>query len=320
MHAAFGVVMRGEATPVEAAALLMGLRARGESAEEMAGAARALRDAMVVLPAARPEELVDTCGTGGGTVPTFNISTAAAFVAAAAGVRIAKHGNRSFTSRCGSADVIEALGIPLDVPIDVLASALDQAGIVFMFAPAMHPAMRHLAPVRRELGVPTIMNAIGPLANPAAVRRQVVGVGDAARLERIAEAVRTLGALHTMVVHGDPGLDEISPLGRTAVIEICGDAVQRWTVDPADYGLDGGTAVELQAGDPRENAAMILRVLHGQAPRAARSAVALNAAAAIYVGGRAPTFAEAVAVATTTLDAGSGAATLDRMREAYRGR
>jgi anthranilate phosphoribosyltransferase len=323
MHAAFGVVMRGEATPVQAAALLMGLRARGESADELAGAARALRDAMVVLPADRPDELVDTCGTGGGAVSTFNISTAAAFVAAAAGVRVAKHGNRSFTSRCGSADVIEALGVPLDVPVEVLAEVLDRAGIVFMFAPAMHPAMRHLAPIRRELGVPTIMNAVGPLANPAAARRQVIGVGDPARLELVAAAVRTLGTAHTLVVHGAPGLDEISPLGPTAVIEICGDAaaaateVRRWSIDPADHGLAGGAASELAAGDPAENAVLITRVLRGDAPPAARAAVALNAGAAIYVAGRAATYSEAVTIACATLDAGRGFDALRQMLAVY---
>jgi anthranilate phosphoribosyltransferase len=317
MHAAFGVVMRGEATPAQAGALLMGLRARGESADELAGAALALRDAMMVLPASRPDELVDTCGTGGGVVPTFNISTAAAFVAAAAGVRVAKHGNRSFTSRCGSADVIEALGVPLDASVEVMAAVLDRTGIVFMFAPAMHPAMRHLAPIRRELAVPTIMNAIGPLANPAAARRQVIGVGDPARLELVAEAARTLGAEHTLVVHGEPGLDEISPLGATAVIEICGDTMRRWSIDPAAHRLGGGVAADLEAGDPTENAALITRALRGDAPPAARAAVALNAAAAIYVAGRAATYAEAVTLAIEALDAGRGYSALERMRAAY---
>jgi anthranilate phosphoribosyltransferase len=317
MHAAFGVVMRGEATPVQAAALLMGLRARGETADELAGAARALRDAMVALPASRPDELVDTCGTGGGTVSTFNISTAAAFVAAAAGVRVAKHGNRSFTSRCGSADVIEALGVPLDVAVDVMAEVLDRAGVVFMFAPAMHPAMRHLAPVRRELAVPTIMNAIGPLANPAAVTRQVIGVGDAARLDLMADAAAALGAVHTLVVHGAPGLDEISPLGITTVIEICGRERRRWSIDPAHQGLAGGTASELAAGDPAENAAIITRVLRGEGSPTARAAVALNAGAAIYVAGRVASYGEAVTVARQTLDAGRGLEALRRMLAAY---
>ena len=319
MHAAFGVVMRGEATPAQAAGLLMGLRARGESADELAGAARALRDAMLPLVVPRADELVDTCGTGGGSLSTFNISTAAAFVAAAAGVRVAKHGNRSFTSRCGSADVIEALGVPLDVPVAVMAEVLTRAGIVFMFAPLMHPAMRHLGPIRKELAVPTIMNAIGPLANPASARRQVIGVGDPARLELMAAAVRTLGTTHALVVHGAPGLDEISPLGRTDVIEICGDIeVRRWSIDPAEYGLAGGTADALAAGGPTENAALITQVLRGQGPPAARAAVALNAAAAIYVAGRAPSYGDAVTIAVAALDAGQGFDAFEQMLTAYR--
>jgi anthranilate phosphoribosyltransferase len=318
MHAAFGVIMAGEATPVEAAAILMGLRSRGESADELAGAARALRDAMRPLVVPRPDELVDTCGTGGGSLSTFNISTAAAFVAAGAGVRVAKHGNRSFTSRCGSADVIEALGVPLDVSVDVMAEVLERSGIVFMFAPLMHPAMRHLAPIRRELAVPTIMNAVGPLANPASASRQVIGVGDPARLELMAAAVRTLGTRHALVVHGEPGLDEVSPLGITSVIEICGDSeTRRWSIDPADHGLAGGTPASLAAGAPAENAALITRVLRGEGPLAARAAVALNAAAAIYVAGRAATYGEAVTTALATLDAGGGHDAFHRMLAAY---
>ena len=183
-RAAFGAVMSGEATPAQLAALLVGLRVKGETADEVAGAADALRGAMVHLDADRPDDLVDTCGTGGGAVPTFNISTAAALLAAGLGVRIAKHGNRSFTSQCGSADVLEALGVPIDVGADVMARALRDAGIVFMFAPLMHPAMRHVGPVRRELAIPTVMNIVGPLANPASAGRQVVGVADARRVPR----------------------------------------------------------------------------------------------------------------------------------------
>src|SRR6266704_2591437 len=181
-EAAFTVVMKGEATAVQVAALLSSLRATGESPEVVAGVVRAMRSAMVSLSAEDPDELVDTCGTGGGAVSTFNISTAAAIVAAGAGGRIAKHGNRSFTSRCGSADVLEALGVPIEVTVPVMERALRDAGIVFMFAPLMHPAMRHVGPVRRELGVQTVMNMVGPLANPAHAGRQVVGVSDERRL------------------------------------------------------------------------------------------------------------------------------------------
>src|SRR6266850_8594252 len=189
----FDVVMRGEATPAQVAALLVGLRVKGETAEEVAGAARALRDAMVRVPA-DGAHLIDTCGTGGGSVTTFNISTAAAFVAAGAGAVVAKHGNRSFTSRCGSADVLEALGVRISLDADDAARVLREARVTFLFAPTFHPAMKHAAPVRRELGVPSVMNLLGPLANPAGVRRQVVGVADADRAPLMAGALARLGA------------------------------------------------------------------------------------------------------------------------------
>src|SRR5690349_18760036 len=205
--------MAGEATPAQIGALLVGLRVRGETPEEVAAVVRAMRNVMVVLRAERPEELVDTCGTGGGTLVTFNISTAAAMLAAGAGVRIAKHGNRSFTSLCGSADVLEALGVDIDAPLATMQRALDEAGIVFMFAPHMHPAMRHVGPVRRELAIQTVMNIVGPLANPAMAGRQVVGVAELRRMPLIAGALASLGGVHALVVHGEPGMDEISPLG-----------------------------------------------------------------------------------------------------------
>src|SRR4051812_7252350 len=229
-EAAFDVVMQGQATAVQVAALLSALRATGESPEVVAGVVRALRSAMVALDADNPEELVDTCGTGGGAVSTFNISTAAAIVAAGTGVRIAKHGNRSFTSRCGSADVLEALGVPIEGGVPVMEKALREAGIVFMFAPLMHPAMRHVGPVRRGLGIPTVMNIVGPLANPARAGRQVVGLADLERVPILAGALSALGAVHALVVHGEPGLDEVSPLGPTPVLEVKRGSTSRWTI------------------------------------------------------------------------------------------
>ena len=190
---AFGAVMNGDGTSAQISALLVGLRVKGETVAEVAGAASALRAAMTVLESDRPSDLVDTCGTGGGAVATFNISTAAALLAAGAGVPVAKHGNRSFTSKCGSADVLEALGVAIDLPVPAMRGVLERAGIVFMFAPTMHPAMRHVGPVRREIAIPTMMNLVGPLANPARVGRQVVGVADPARLDLIAGALRSLG-------------------------------------------------------------------------------------------------------------------------------
>jgi anthranilate phosphoribosyltransferase len=317
---AFGAVMNGEATPAQVAALLVGLRVKGETPDEVAGAAEALRGAMVRLPAERPDNLVDTCGTGGGTVGTFNISTAAALLAAGLGVRIAKHGNRSFTSQCGSADVLEALGVPIEVSVDVMRRALDDAGIVFMFAPLMHPAMRHVGPVRRELAIPTVMNIVGPLANPASAGRQVVGVADPQRVPLIAGALRTLGTVRALVVHGEPGMDEISPLGSTHVVEIHDGVVREWTVDPARFGYSSGRADELRGGPPAENAAAVTAVLSGSAPSTAVAAVVLNAAAALYVAPDGPReFGDAVSAAREALMDGAGMRALDRLRVAYAG-
>ncbi|HEX5581618.1 MAG TPA: anthranilate phosphoribosyltransferase [Gemmatimonadaceae bacterium] len=315
--AAFGAVMRGEASPAQVAALLVGLRVKGETAEEVAGAARALRRAMIPLPAADPEGLVDTCGTGGGSLTTFNISTAAALVAAGAGVRVAKHGNRSFTSRCGSADVLEALGVTIDAPVEVSMEVLERAGIVFMYAPLMHPAMRHVGPVRRELAIPTVMNVVGPLANPASAGRQVVGVADRARMPLLAGALAELGSQHALVVHGEPGLDEISPLGRSTVLEVRGGELNEWTIDPAALGFEEVRPEELAGGDREENAHVVAEVLAGRGSAGAQAAVALNAAAALYVAGVVASYEEGVKRAREALAAGAGAEALDRMREAY---
>ncbi|HEU4587248.1 MAG TPA: anthranilate phosphoribosyltransferase [Gemmatimonadales bacterium] len=316
---AFGVVMRGDATPVQIAALLMGLRAKGESAEEIAGAARALRDAMVPLAVDSADSLVDTCGTGGGAIGTLNVSTAAAFVVAGAGVPVAKHGNRSYTSRSGSADVLEALGVNITLSPERAGAVLREAGIVFLFAPSYHPAMRHAAPARKELGVPTIMNLLGPLANPAGVRRQVIGVADRGRAPLVAEALRRLGAVHALVVHAAVGMDEISPSGPTFIWEVRDDRVGEWTLDPAALGLASDDLQDLAGGEPADNAARIESLLVGgnaEAGSAARAAVLLNAAAALYVAGRRLTFEEAVRCAEATVREGRAAAVLERLRAA----
>jgi anthranilate phosphoribosyltransferase len=316
LTAAFGVVLAGDATPAQIAGLLIGLRVRGETPIELAAVVRALLGAMVVLPVERPEELVDTCGTGGGAINTFNISTAAALVVAGAGLRVAKHGNRSFTTQCGSADVLEALGVVIDAPVSVMAAALRDAGIVFMFAPLMHPGMRHVGPVRRELGVQTVMNMVGPLANPAHAGRQVVGVSDARRLPLIAGALRELNTVHAMVVHG-AGMDEISPFGDTEVVEIRNGDTFEWTIDPKRYGFGGGDVTDIAGGPPVENAATILRVLSGEGNSASIAAVVLNAAAALYVGGAAPTFDDAVVLARNATASGVGLQALERLRAAF---
>jgi len=213
--------------------------------------------------------------------------------------------------------VLEALGVPLEASIDAMASVLDQAGIVFMFAPRMHPAMRHVGPVRRDLGVPTIMNLVGPLANPARATRQVIGVGDPDRLSLVAQAARALGFSRALVVHGDPGLDEISPLGPTTVHELRDGELREWEIRPGTYGLAPGALEHLACGDPAENARIIREVLRGCGPEGARTAVALNAAAAIYVAGIEQSYGDAVARSITTLDGGAGLAALDRMIAAY---
>ena len=317
LSAAFDVVMAGGASPALVAALLMGLRVKGETVDEVAGVARALRRAMVTIDVERPSELVDTCGTGGGTVTTFNISTAAALVAAGAGVRIAKHGNRSFTSRSGSADVLEALGVAVDSTPAVMARALETAGITFMFAPLMHPAMRHVGPVRRELAIPTVMNIVGPLANPAHAGRQVVGVADRARLPLIAGALAALGSARAMVVHGAPGMDEISPLGRTTVLEARDGQCTEWYIDPAIANVGPVSAEELAGGEPEQNAALIEDVLAGGGPPAAQAAVILNAAAAIYVSDLRQTYEASVDLAREALRDGAALAALTGLRDAF---
>ncbi len=317
--AAFAVVMNGDATPAQTAALLMGLRARGESAEQLAGAAVALRRAMLPLPTPITDRLVDTCGTGGGAVGTLNVSTAAAFVVAGAGVPVAKHGNRSFTSRCGSADVLEALGVDITLPPERAAAVLEAVGIVFLFAPTYHPAMRHVGPTRKELGVATIMNLLGPLVNPAGVRRQVIGVADRARAPLMAGALRELGATHALVVHADIGMDEISPRGATTVWEMRDGRIGESVLNPADIGLAVDDLSDLAGGEPAENATRIERLLAGDGGPAARAAVLLNAGAALYVAGLGLSYAEAVRTAESALDDGRAARALERLRQATNG-
>lgn len=312
---AFGSIMRGEATPVQVAAVLVGMRARGEIPSDVAAVVRALRNAMVVLDVPNPDELVDTCGTGGGTIPTFNISTAAALLAAGAGVRIAKHGNRSFTSKCGSADVFEALGVAIQLTPDQMKKALAEAGIVFMFAPLMHPAMKHVGPVRSELKVQTVMNLVGPLSNPAGARRQVIGVADERRVPLIAGALAELESIHAMVVHG-AGMDEISPLGETRVHEIRAGKSKEWVIDPTRFGFRDLNADDLCGGVPLENAQHIERVLDRRGSPSATAAVVLNAAAAIYVSGAVPSYDAGVERANAAMAKREGLAALNRLRAA----
>lgn len=317
-QAAFGRIMRGEATDVEVAALLVALRTKGEAPSEVAGGVRALREAMVPVSGGSLDTLIDTCGTGGGSVTTFNISTTAAIVAAGAGVRIAKHGNRSFTSKSGSADVLEALGVRIELSPEAMGRVLEEAGIVFMFAPLLHPAMRHVAPVRRALGMATIMNLLGPLTNPAGVRRQVVGVSSPGLLDLIGEALRELGHERAMVVHGEPGMDELSPCGPTRVREIVDGELRSYTVSPADFGWEDFAPGALAGGDPAHNASVLEGVVYGEIGGAPRAATALNAAAALVVAGAADGLEEGVEAAREAIESGAAAERLDSLREASR--
>jgi len=311
---AFDAFMAGAASEIQMAGLLMGLRAKGVEPTEVAGGVRALRKAMLPVPSSSPDRLVDTAGTGGGTITTFNISTAAAFVVAGAGVPVAKHGNRSFTSRCGSADVLEALGVKIDLSPERMGEVLAEAGVVFMFAPLLHPAMRHVMPVRRGLGVTTMMNVLGPLTNPAGARRQVIGVADPRLLELIPDALRELGHIRAIVVHGR-GLDEVSPSGPTDVAELADGHVERYTIAPEHIGVERVDAAGLAGAGPEENASIIRSVLGGESGPA-RSAVLVNAAAALKVGGAVETWSEGVLLAGEVLDDGRAAAALEALRTA----
>jgi anthranilate phosphoribosyltransferase len=311
---AFGVIMRGDATPSEIGALLMGMRVKGETADEVAGAARALRQAMVTVEV-EDASLVDTCGTGGGAISTFNISTAAAFVAAGAGAVVAKHGNRSYTSKCGSADVLEALGVAITMDAVEAARVLREACVTFLFAPNFHPAMKHAAPVRRELAITSVMNLLGPLANPARVRRQVVGVADRDRAPLVAAALARLGTEHALVVHGRVGMDEVSPNGITDVWEVKAGDVSTWELDAARFRLATGDVAALAGAEPSANAARIERLLaDGRDDPVGYAALVLNAGAAIYVAGLVPTYADGVARAQGTVRSGGGREALERLR------
>ena len=299
---AFDVIMAGDATPGQIGALLIGLRMRGESAEEIAGAAEAMRRHAVKVRVDVPH-LVDTCGTGGsGPAKRFNVSTAAAFVAAGAGAHVAKHGNRAATSQSGSADALEALGVHLGLTPEQIGRCIKEVGIGFMFAPAHHGAMRHAAPVRRELGVRTVFNLLGPLTNPAGAERQLIGVFAPEWQRTVAEVAGLLGAQRALVVHAQ-GLDELSIAGPTHVVELDAGRVREYDVAPEDFGLGRHDAGGLRATSPAESAALIREAL-GNAGGAAAELVALNAGAAIYAAGVAPSLADGVAMAQDVIASG----------------
>ncbi len=302
-------IMAGEIDPIQTAAFLIGLRAKGESASEIAGLVSAVRDHSTRVTVDH-EVFVDTCGTGGGA-STFNVSTAAAFVVAGAGVAVAKHGNRSSTSKSGSADVLEALGVVVDLPADAVSQSIDETGIGFMFAPSFHPAFKHVVPVRRQLAVRTVFNILGPLTNPAGVRHQVIGIADRTYLDRIAIAIAELGTDRTIIVTSDDGLDELSTSSPSEVVEITPDGVRKWRFDPADLGIRPPAPGSLAGGEPSENADVIRRILEG-AEGPATDIVAINAAAGLLAAGTVDDIRDGYDLARSSIEGGQAAERLAR--------
>jgi len=308
--AAAAAIMDGTATPAQIAGLLVALRAQGESVEEILGFARAMRGRAERVEA--PADVVDTCGTGGDGRGTFNISTVAAFVAAGAGCCVAKHGNRAVSGRCGSAEVLEALGVPIDVEPDAAARLLERVGIAFLFAPRYHPAARLAAAPRREIGVRSIFNIVGPLTNPAGARHQLVGVCDRRLVEPVAHVLGRLGAERALVVHGTDGLDEITLTGPSHVAELCRGEVRTAQIDPERLGFARCAAEELAGGAPHENARIARHVLEGRRGPT-RDVVLLNAGAAIHVAGRAATLADGIQRARQSIDGRCALAKLEAL-------
>ena len=308
---AMGAIMSGEATQAQIGALLVGLTMKGERPAEIVGLAKAMRANAVQLSKTF-DDVFDTCGTGGDRSGTFNISSAAALVAAAAGLRVAKHGNRSVSSQCGSADVYEALGVNVAAAPAVVERSLETVGIAFFFAPTFHPSMRHAAPVRRELAVRTAFNLLGPLTNPAATRRQLVGVPHAELTELIARSLLMLGSERAWVVHGADGIDEMSTTGHTKVSECRNGAVSTFYVHPSDFGLPKAVRADLQGGDAAANAAILRAIIGGEkGPR--RDVVLLNAGASLFVGGKAASVREGIERAAQAVDSGAARTKLDAM-------
>jgi anthranilate phosphoribosyltransferase len=307
-----GEIMRGEATPAQIGGFLVALRLKGETADEIAGCAEAMRAHVLAVKPER-EDLVDTAGTGGDGAGTFNISTAAALVAAAGGAGVAKHGNRAVSSSSGSADVLESLGFVLELPAERIERSIDELGFGFLFAPSHHPAMRHAAPVRRELATRTVFNVLGPLTNPAGARAQVVGVYSPELVPTIASVLARLGAHRAFVVHGAGGVDELSPAGPNLVCEVVDGSVTEREVDPLELGIERCDPAELRGGTPAENAEAIVAVLAG-ADGGRRDAILLNAAGAIAAAGHAEDLREGLELAREAVDSGAATARLDELR------
>ncbi len=304
-------IMSGEATPAQIAAFVTALRIKGETVDEIAGLASVMRAKAVPVKATPP--VVDTCGTGGDNLSSINISTAAAFVAAGAGLKVAKHGNRAMTSQCGSADVLEALGVKIDLNAEAVATCLEKVGIGFMFAPVFHPAMKHAAGPRREIGIRTVFNILGPLTNPARAGSQVIGVPSKERGEKTAAVLHRLGTKHSLVVHSLDGMDELSISGKSVVWEVNEQGVLPPSeVEPADFGFKETKISEIRGGTPAENADIMRRVLNGE-KGAVRNVIALNAAAAIYAGDLASDMKDGLRLAESAIDSGQAIEKLESL-------
>jgi anthranilate phosphoribosyltransferase len=317
-RAVMGEIMRGESTPAQIGGFLVALRMKGETPEEIAGCAEAMWEHVVpVLPAR--DRVVDIVGTGGDGAHTFNISTAAGLVTAAAGAGVAKHGNRAVSSASGSADVLEALGFSLEAPPERIARSIDELGFGFLFAPTHHPGFRHAAPVRKELATRTVFNVLGPLTNPAGARAQIVGVYDPGLVATIAEVLVRLGARRAFVVHGAFGVDELSPAGPNLVSEVVDGSIRESQLDPLDLGVPRCAPEELRGGSPEENAAAIRAVFSGAEQGARRDAILLNAAGAIAAGGHAEDLREGLDLARRTIDSGAAAERLEQLAQFSRG-
>lgn len=314
MLAVMRQVMSGELTSAQIAAFLIALRAKGETVDEIAAAAMVMRELSTKVAIQDTKHLIDTCGTGGDGIQTFNVSTVCAFVAAAAGAKVAKHGGRSVSSTCGSADVLEALGVNVNQTPEQVAASVNEIGIGFMFAPNHHSAMKHAAPVRRELGIRTLFNLLGPMTNPATARRQVMGVFDKNLTGKLAKVLQKLGSEHVLVVHGADGMDEISFTGDTFVAELKNGQVTEYVLDPAQFGLATHQLKDIQIKDATESKAMILDVLNGK-KGAARDIVLMNAGAAIYVSGQAESLQAGIDKAAAVIDSGAALEKLNQLIE-----
>jgi len=312
-QAAMAAIMGGECTPAQIGAFLVALRMRGETVDQISGFADAMRASCIRIRTKHPN-VVDTCGTGGDALDTFNISTAAALVTAAAGIPVAKHGNRSVSSMCGSADVLKELGVRIDLEPFEVEACLDEVNIGFLFAPSHHPAMKHAIGPRRELGMRTVFNVLGPLTNPAGARRQLLGVFDPSLTDVLAGTLAELGSEHALIVHGLDGLDEISTTGPTRVSELHDGQVRTYEITPEDFGIPRAHPRDLEGGEPAQSAEVLLRALSVE-PSPVQDIVTLNAGGAIYVGGGASSVEDGIALARTAITSGAAMDTLDRLRE-----